>query len=192
VLKDQVVRTASTESGALLDQSAPRAATRELTSNDLRVGQTVRHRTLGATGQMIELCARDQVRLMIGGMKLLVPIRDLSAVANRDEPKKSARSNFKHETATQPKLALTAQRTEATTLDLRGQRFDEALSQVDRFIDRLLSINEVAGFVLHGHGTGALKAGVREHLRASAYVEHSRPAEPAEGGDAFTVFWLRG
>jgi len=66
------------------------------------------------------------------------------------------------------------------------------LANVDGFIDRLLGINEVAGFVLHGHGTGALKSGVREHLRASAYVEHSRPAEAAEGGDAFTVFWLRG
>ena len=89
-------------------------------------------------------------------------------------------------------LRSRAQRTEATTLDLRGQRFEEALSRVDGFIDRLLGINEVAGFVLHGHGTGALKSGVREHLRASTYVEHSRPAEPDEGGDAFTVFWLRG
>jgi DNA mismatch repair protein MutS2 len=56
----------------------------------------------------------------------------------------------------------------------------------------LLSSNELAGFVLHGHGTGALKISVREHLRASTYVEHSRPAESDEGGDAFTVFWLRG
>ncbi|HEY3256006.1 MAG TPA: Smr/MutS family protein [Polyangiaceae bacterium] len=140
---------------------------------------------------MIELCARDQVRLLIGAMKLLVPIRELSAVANRDLPQVN-RSKPKYKTATVPKLELSAQRTEATTLDLRGQRYEEALARVDGFIDRLLSINEVAGFVLHGHGTGALKSGVREHLRASAYVEHSRPAEPDEGGDAFTVFWLRG
>ena len=63
---------------------------------------------------------------------------------------------------------------------------------VDAFIDRLLGSNENAGFVLHGHGTGALKLHVRDHLRASAYVAHSRPAESDEGGDAFTVFWLRG
>ena len=175
-----------------LGQSAPKSETLELSPGDLRVGQTVRHRTLGTTGQIIELCARDQVRLMIGAMKLLVPIRELGSVANRDQPKKSPRSKSTYKTATVPKLALTAQRTEATTLDLRGQRFEEALSRVDGFIDRLLGINEVAGFVLHGHGTGALKSGVREHLRASTYVEHSRPAEPDEGGDAFTVFWLRG
>jgi DNA mismatch repair protein MutS2 len=84
------------------------------------------------------------------------------------------------------------QRTQETTLDLRGERVDEALGRVDTFIDRLLSSGDGVGFVLHGHGTGALKAHVREHLRASAYVEHSRPAEPDEGGDAFTVLWVRG
>jgi DNA mismatch repair protein MutS2 len=172
-------------------RSAPSVDTVELSASDLRVGQTVKHRTLGTTGQVIELCTRDRVRLMIGAMKLLVPIRELSVVANRDQPK-GVRSKPKYEPATVPKLALTAQRSEATTLDLRGQRFEEALSRVDGFIDRLLGINEMAGFVLHGHGTGALKSGVREHLRASAYVEHSRPAEANEGGDAFTVFWLRG
>jgi DNA mismatch repair protein MutS2 len=175
-----------------LDQSAPKVDVLDLASSDLRVGQSVYHRTLGATGQIIELCAREQARVMIGAMKLLVPIRELSAVANREQPKKSARSSSKQRTATQPKPTHTAQRTDATTLDLRGQRYEEALSRVDGFIDRLIGVNEAAGFVLHGHGTGALKAGVREHLRASAYVEHSRPAEPDEGGDAFTVFWLRG
>jgi len=177
---------------ATLDQSAAKAESPELTSNDLQVGKTVYHRNLGTTGQLIELCGRDQARVMIGAMKLLVPLRELSAVANRDQPKKTARSKSKYQQATQPKPSLTAQRTDATTLDLRGQRYEEALNRVDGFIDRLIGINEAAGFVLHGHGTGALKAGVREHLRASAYVEHSRPAEPDEGGDAFTVFWLRG
>jgi len=174
-----------------LGLSSPKSAAIDLSPSDLRVGQTVRHRTLGTTGQIIELCARDQVRLMIGAMKLLVPVRELIAVRNHEQPK-PARTRSKYKPATAPKLELSAQRSDATTLDLRGQRFEEALAKVDGFIDRLLGINEVAGFVLHGHGTGALKAGVREHLRASAYVEHSRPAEAAEGGDAFTVFWLRG
>ena len=170
--------------------SGPRSEALELSPSTLRVGQTVRHRALGTTGQIIELCARDRVRLMIGAMKLLVPISELSGVANRDPPKADG-SKAKRKTATMPKPILLAQRTEATTLDLRGERFEEAMNRVDAFIDRLFGINETAGFVLHGHGTGALKSGVRDHLRASTYVEHSRPAEPDEGGDAFTVFWLR-
>jgi DNA mismatch repair protein MutS2 len=177
---------------AELDQSAATApAARELTQHELRVGQTVQHRTLGATGQIIELCEREQVRLMIGAMKLLVPIRDLSFASN-GAPKAQTRSKPKTKLATQPKPLAPPQRTQATTLDLRGERVDEALGRVDAFVDRLLSSNEPAGFVLHGHGTNALKLSVREHLRASTYVEHSRPAESDEGGDAFTVFWLRG
>jgi DNA mismatch repair protein MutS2 len=176
---------------AELDQSTATPAARELAQHELRVGQTVRHRTLGATGQIIELCEREQVRLMIGAMKLLVPIRDLSFASN-GAPKSQARAKPKSKLATQPKPSAPPQRTQATTLDLRGERVDEALGRVDAFVDRLLSSDEPAGFVLHGHGTGALKISVREHLRASTYVEHSRPAESDEGGDAFTVFWLRG
>ncbi|MCA9630465.1 MAG: Smr/MutS family protein, partial [Myxococcales bacterium] len=82
-------------------------------------------------------------------------------------------------------------RHDGITLDLRGMRVDEALDEVDRFADGLLQRGEPAGFVLHGHGTGALKQAVRDHLRAGAAIARSRAAEREEGGDAFTVFWVR-
>jgi DNA mismatch repair protein MutS2 len=172
----------------------PKPTTSELSRSELRVGQTVFHQTLGASGQVIELCEREQVRLMIGAMKLLVPIRELAAVpkAAGQAARSSAKTARQRKHATQPKPLATPQRTQDTTLDLRGERVDDALGRVDAFIDRLLGGNDGVGFVLHGHGTGALKSHVREHLRASTYVEHSRPAESNEGGDAFTVFWVRG
>jgi len=166
--------------------------TRSITTSELCVGQTVRHLTLGRSGQIIELCEREQVRLLIGSMKLLVPSRDLAIEPTVGRPK-TGQARAKSKTVTQPKpLAAAPQRTHDTTLDLRGERVEEALGRVESFIDRLLSIGEAGGFVLHGHGTGALKSSVREHLRASTYVERSRPAEADEGGDAFTVFWVRG
>jgi DNA mismatch repair protein MutS2 len=171
--------------------SGPKPALSELSRAELRVGQSVFHRSLGASGQVIEICDREQVRLMIGAMKLLVPIRELSALPGHARLK-APKPAPQRQRATQPKPLATAQRTQDTTLDLRGERVDEALGRVDAFIDRLLGGNEAVGFVLHGHGTGALKSNVRDHLRASAYVEHSRPAESNEGGDAFTVFWVRG
>jgi DNA mismatch repair protein MutS2 len=167
------------------------ALTRQLEPSELRVGQTVFHRTLGANGKVIEICERERVRLMIGAMKLLVPIHELSALPKGTEAQR-AKPAAQRKRATQPKPMSAAQRTQDTTLDLRGERVEDALGRVDAFIDRLLGGSEGVGFVLHGHGTGALKSHVREHLRASAYVEHSRPAEADEGGDAFTVFWLRG
>ncbi|HWZ89535.1 MAG TPA: Smr/MutS family protein [Polyangiaceae bacterium] len=171
--------------------SGKKPVTRELNPSELRVGQTVFHRALGANGQVIELCERERARIMIGAMKLLVPIHELSALPKGTESQR-AKPAPKRPRATQPKPTSTPQRTQDTTLDLRGERVDDALGRVDAFIDRLLGGSEAVGFVLHGHGTGALKSHVREHLRASAYVEHSRPAESDEGGDAFTVFWVRG
>jgi DNA mismatch repair protein MutS2 len=82
-------------------------------------------------------------------------------------------------------------RTSANTLDLRGERVDDALAKVDAFLDRLLNVGEPLGFVLHGHGTGALKSAVRAHLSASSYIERSEAADSESGGDAFTIFWVR-
>jgi DNA mismatch repair protein MutS2 len=74
---------------------------------------------------------------------------------------------------------------------VRGLRADDALGMVDAFLDRAVGAGITSGFVLHGHGTGALKSAVREHLRSSPYIERSRAADVEDGGDAFTVFWLK-
>lgn len=176
---------------AAFDQVPERAARPELRTTELRVGQTVFHRSLNTEGVIVDIGDREQVRLLIGAMKLTVPIRDLAPAAKNPAaaPKTRTKNN---NSATRAKPPPSAQRTHETTLDLRGERVEEGLSKIDSFIDRLMGRSESAGFVLHGHGTGAMKAGVRDHLRASTYVEHSRPAEADEGGDAFTVFWLRG
>jgi DNA mismatch repair protein MutS2 len=81
-------------------------------------------------------------------------------------------------------------RTSHNTLDLRGQRVEEALDAVDAFVDRMLREGEPVAYVLHGHGTGALKLAVRAHLSAATYVRRAQPAEPDDGGDAFTMVWL--
>jgi DNA mismatch repair protein MutS2 len=78
------------------------------------------------------------------------------------------------------------------TLDLRGLRADDAIAMLDSFIDRLYSSPNRVGYVLHGHGTGALRAAVREHLRSNLpYVRESRPGDQDEGGEAITVFFLQ-
>jgi DNA mismatch repair protein MutS2 len=77
------------------------------------------------------------------------------------------------------------------TIDVRGLRADDALAMLDSFIDRLYSGPLRVGFVLHGHGSGALRGAVREHLKAAPpYVQTARPGAPDEGGEAITVFYL--
>ena len=82
-------------------------------------------------------------------------------------------------------------RTPGNTLDLRGERVDDGLARVDAFLDCMLAQGEPAGFILHGHGTGKLKAAVRDHLQTSVYVDRFQPAAPEDGGDAYTLFWVR-
>jgi DNA mismatch repair protein MutS2 len=80
----------------------------------------------------------------------------------------------------------------ANTLDLRGQRADEALGELETFLDRTALEGADTVFVIHGHGTGALRKVVREYLATSPYVERFRPGGKGEGGDGVSVVSLRG
>ncbi|MEC7949341.1 MAG: Smr/MutS family protein [Myxococcota bacterium] len=83
-----------------------------------------------------------------------------------------------------------AVRLDHNTVDLRGQRVDAALALVEQHIDALVVRGESFGFVLHGHGTGALNTAVRRWLPQARTVRRWRPANAEEGGDAFTVIEL--
>jgi DNA mismatch repair protein MutS2 len=80
----------------------------------------------------------------------------------------------------------------ANTLDLRGQRADEALAQLEAFLDRTALEGADTVYVIHGHGTGALRKVVREYLATSPYVERFRPGGAGEGGDGVSVVSLKG
>ena len=79
----------------------------------------------------------------------------------------------------------------ANSLDLRGQRADEALSELEAFLDRTALEGADTVFVIHGHGTGALRKVVREYLATSAYVARFRAGGAGEGGDGVSVVSLR-
>jgi len=83
-------------------------------------------------------------------------------------------------------------RTIDSTIDVRGQRVDEAVATVDRFLDESLLANRDSAFIVHGHGTGALRQAVRTHLTGHRAIETFRAGEPNEGGDGVTVAFLRG
>ena len=81
-------------------------------------------------------------------------------------------------------------RTPDATLDLRGERVDDALSALDRFLDESMRDSRDVIFIIHGHGTGALRNAVRDAVRLHPSIVEFRPGEPNEGGDGVTVAWL--
>lgn len=91
----------------------------------------------------------------------------------------------------QPEAPMALQ-SRANTLDLRGHRADDALVELEAFLDRTALEGADTVFVIHGHGTGALRKVVREFLATSAYVARYRPGGAGEGGDGVSVVSLKG
>lgn len=180
--------------GSALAQAAarpePPGGRRKPREDEIVPGARVWLAKLGARAEVVETLGRGQVRVLAGALKLVVqtdaieidPSAPRAPRATQARPAKSELSMVE---------AFVPVRTGSNTLDLRGARVDEALDKVDVFVDKLMSEGEPAAFVLHGHGTGALKSAVREHLTGSRYVQRAHAADPEDGGDAFTVFWLK-
>lgn len=167
--------------------AAPVSARASATTATYKNGDCVRVKSTGLLATVLEADA-DKLRLQVGSIKLVLRSEDVEAA---QAPKKQKQAPRARKPSIASSALPTAVRTSMNTLDLRGERVDVALDQIDVFVDRMLNVGEPLGFVLHGHGTGALKSAVRAHLRGSSYIEQSQAAEPDSGGDAFTVFWLR-
>jgi len=75
----------------------------------------------------------------------------------------------------------------SNTLDLRGLKVEDALDDLENYLDKASLANLACVTVIHGHGTGALKSAVREFLSTSPYVAKFRPGEDTEGGDGVSV-----
>ena len=75
----------------------------------------------------------------------------------------------------------------SSKLDLRGYRVEEALDEVEAYLDKASLVNLSPVYIVHGHGTGALKDAVRDYLKVSPYVSKFRPGQDTEGGDGVSV-----
>jgi DNA mismatch repair protein MutS2 len=76
-------------------------------------------------------------------------------------------------------------------LDLRGLTIDEASINVDKYLDDASITGLKTVMLIHGKGTGALRAGIQNHIKNHIYVKTSRLGAPGEGGDGVTVVELK-
>ncbi len=79
----------------------------------------------------------------------------------------------------------------SNTLDLRGERVEEALDELEIYLDKASLANLSPVYIIHGHGTGALKAAVRDFVSSSPYVAKYRVGEDSEGGDGVCVIDIK-
>ena len=76
-------------------------------------------------------------------------------------------------------------------LDLRGSNLDDSIMEVDRFLDESFLSGMGQVYIIHGKGTGVLRAGIQEFLRRHKHVKSYRLGEYGEGGAGVTVAELK-
>ena len=118
----------------------------------------------------------QRLRLRAGSLELEVPF---SAVSAAENSKPGIKNQKKSRVFSRPEAGA--------ELNLIGWRVEEALCELDKFLDSSLlhGLGEIR--VIHGIGSGNLLRGVREYLARCPHVESFRPGENFEGGEGVTV-----
>lgn len=165
-----------------------------------RIGDPAFVASLGRTARIASLPdPSGRVEVLVGGARLRVAGAELAPPPEEKPDAASPRGpRLPPGLASRGPARLEPAQTElhdalrmpSNTLDLRGRRVDEALDAVTAFLDQAALAGRDVVFVLHGHGTNALRDAVRDMLRTSPYVREHRPAGESQGGDAVTAVRL--
>jgi len=169
-----------------LEQAAAEPAPTGPAPARLGPGDRVLVPSLRREGRVLEVTADGRVHVEVGNLRSWMRVAELLAGREpaAEAPARRERSKAGDDDAT----GCVAH--PGNTLDLRGKRLEEAIEATEAFCDALLLRGEPAAFVLHGHGTGVLKDGIRGWAKRSPYARRWRPAGEGEGGDAWTVIEL--
>ncbi|MDU1912088.1 endonuclease MutS2 [Fusobacterium sp.] len=145
---------------------------------DFKVGERVFVNSLNQFANVLKInTSKETVQVQAGILKLEVSLDDVKVV---EEKKQKVYNSFSHK--------KTAVRSE---IDLRGKMVDEAVYELETYLDRAVmnSYNEV--YVIHGKGTGALREGILNYLKKCPYVKEYRIGGHGEGGLGCTVVTLK-
>jgi DNA mismatch repair protein MutS2 len=149
----------------------------------LIVGDTVEMLRLGGQGTVMSLPDKDgKVELQAGILKVKAPLSELKLI------EKQRVSVERRASAGQRDPAM---RSAPIEFDIRGQAVDEALPEVDAYLDSAIAANLETVRIIHGKGTGILRAAVHKHLKANKQIKSFRLGRYGEGEDGVTVVTLK-
>jgi DNA mismatch repair protein MutS2 len=151
----------------------------------VKIGQTVKVNNINQIGTVLTLPdERGNLDVQVGIMKINVNISDLSSTD--DDIVNDQKSQKRLD-----KKTLTKSKNIKKELDLRGYDIENAIMEIDKYLDDayLAGLNEI--LIIHGKGTGALREGIRSYLNKNKHVESIRYGEYNEGGDGVTVVKLK-
>jgi DNA mismatch repair protein MutS2 len=153
----------------------------------LGVGDQVEIGGLGIIGALLEMPqGKKRVRVKVGQGEVLATVANLVGLARGQAAPSSPVPSNSRQTQSGGGLGLDEQ----TIVDVRGKAADEALDDVVAALDRATLASAPFLRIIHGHGTGKLKASLRDYLKDSPYVAEFRAGDRAEGGDGVTIVKL--
>ncbi|MGY3765593.1 endonuclease MutS2 [Vagococcus vulneris] len=144
-----------------------------------KAGDDVLVETYGQRGNLLKKVSNDSWQVQLGILKMTVSEDDMAVIA----PEKEARVRI---TGVRSDSGGSRQAVK-TQLDLRGKRYEEAVADLDQYIDAALLAGYPQVTIVHGRGTGAIKQGVQEYLRSHSQVKTFEYAPPNQGGDGATI-----
>ncbi len=151
----------------------------------LRLGESYEARSLGVSGILRELPdSKEQVVLESGSFKVTVPVSELRPARKQREQKRRRRPS-KNETSSSLRSDIVMRA--STELMLLGKRVDEAIGEIDLFLDDALLAGLSPVRIVHGKGTGALRKATQDYLMRDKRVKTFRAGGDGEGGDGVTV-----
>lgn len=147
---------------------------------DIHEGEEVLVKSLNQNGKVLRVMAdAGNVQVQAGILKLVVPIEDLVKI------KKKKVNKFKNFAS----LKRTSQ--VRGEIDLRGMTADEAIADLETYLDRAMLTGYHEVYIIHGKGTMVLRKKIHEYLRTSKYVTEFKDANQNEGGIGCTVATLK-
>ncbi|EEP0530022.1 endonuclease MutS2 [Listeria monocytogenes] len=139
-------------------------------------GDNVRVLSLGQKGTLLNKISDKEWNVQIGIIKMKIKTADLEYI-QPEKPKKQRIITSVHSSDSPAK----------SELDLRGERYEDALQKVDKYLDEALLAGYPQVAIIHGKGTGALRTGVTEYLKNHRMVKSIRFGAAAEGGNGVTI-----
>ena len=145
---------------------------------DYKVGDKVFVNSLNQFANVLKINGgKETVQVQAGILKLEVSMDDVKVVK---EKAKKEYNTFSH--------TKTSVRNE---IDLRGKMVDEAVYELETYLDRAVMNSYTEVYVIHGKGTGALREGILNYLKRCRYVKEYRIGGHGEGGLGCTVVTLK-
>ncbi len=179
-VKENELIDAKTALKHLTPESTPknRVLRREKRKQALHPGDTVKVLSYDQTGDLLDQVDNDHWDVQLGIMRMRIKTSDIEKIATP-----------KAETPKRRVVAVKGGSTSgpSTTLDLRGVRYDDAMQQLDSYIDSALLAGYPQVTIVHGLGTGAIRNGVTQYLKRNSQVKKFGYAPQNAGGSGATI-----